>query len=101
MLHESIEGEIARQISLLVDAVKMLIPSMATMVIHDVCKAQLQPFFKRFAEAVRERPELDNRHLLTVIVKLESGTLTYNIPGVDSHLRFESHWPPPARLVFW
>ncbi|MGC2360950.1 MAG: hypothetical protein WA428_01345, partial [Candidatus Cybelea sp.] len=46
ILQESIEGEIARQITFLVDAVKMLIPGMATMVIYDICKAQLQLLFK-------------------------------------------------------
>jgi hypothetical protein len=110
ILQESIEGEIARQITFLVDAVKVLIPGMATMAIYDVCKAQLQPLFKRFAEAVRERRELDNRHLLTVIIKLKSGTLAYNIPGVDRPASIEAigislpesiNAAPSERSHFW
>ena len=83
ILQESAEGEIAPQITFLVDAVKILIPGLAANAIYDICKTRLRPLFRQLARAVRERRELDERHLLTVIVKFEQGTSTYNLPGVD------------------
>ncbi len=110
ILQESAEAEIASQITFLVDAVKILVPGLAVNAIYDVCKTRLRPLFRQLAKAVRERRELGERHLLTVIVKFDRGTSTYNLPGVDRQAAIEAigirlpesiNADPSERSHFW